>query len=279
MYLLSENERWQTERHRREINIDQLPTELDDVDRNISSGHHVTIPPTLTTPSSQMCTSAHFRRAYQEFQHIYRLPVTGMCDNTTKAFMSQRRCGQPDIFNVDEMMSYGYTHSPDTQTNNLAESMDSGEATIFEDDSPSSEDTAMEDKRRKRRSILDLIMPVRTVRDILDTRDIREIQLQEILETQPDNHKTYKEGQSTRRKRSMYTFIINDHTDIIGKLELTWRLMSAHTSPHMPVAKQNSILAHAFRYWSEVSPLCFKEDKHSPRVDIEIGFLEGNTKV
>lgn len=274
MYLQSD-----TSRYRREINPDRLPTELDESDPTERSSS-VTIPPVLTTPSDQACIPTHFNQGYAEFQTVYRLPVTGYCDRRTKAFMSRRRCGQPDIFDVEDMMSYGHTNHPTsyqyqgyTNSQPHAHSSQRKRSSSYDDYSGESYDGY----KRKRRSVdVTELLTDESAESSGKLISFRQQQLEEILATQPDNHTTYNNGQSSRTKRSMFQFTTNEYYGgFLTKPRLSWRLMSAHTSPTIPVNKQNSLLAQAFRYWSEVSPLCFIEDKHSQRVDIEIGFLEG----
>ncbi|KAM9065727.1 matrix metalloproteinase-21 [Sarcophilus harrisii] len=58
---------------------------------------------------------------------------------------------------------------------------------------------------------------------------------------------------------------------------LRWRLVGEGYSSQLSVEEQRFIFKLAFRMWSEVSPLKFKEDRLSPaaRVDIKLGFGRG----
>ena len=61
----------------------------------------------------------------------------------------------------------------------------------------------------------------------------------------------------------------------LNKTRVTWRLMINNTNPELPTADQTSVIAEAIKYWSEVTPICFKEDNVSPQVDIKFGFFQG----
>ena len=236
------------------------------MDRQTGTGP-VTIRPILTTPSTQTCQPHHIRRGYEKFQNINSLQISGFCDNMTKAYMSKRRCGQPDIFTVEDMLPNGYTSEPHMQ-----HSTDHYNEQSYQNN---------RSKRSSKTSTsIKEIIAAQVGQDELKSRRI--LQFKEILQRQPAKHETYNNGQSTRRRRSIDfgTSLFNivtgsDFNGILRKTRITWRLMSAHTTPQIPVDVQNSLLAQAFRYWGEVSPLCFVEDKHSRFVDIEVGFLEG----
>ncbi|XP_060697972.1 matrix metallopeptidase-21 isoform X3 [Hemiscyllium ocellatum] len=62
-----------------------------------------------------------------------------------------------------------------------------------------------------------------------------------------------------------------------SKAKLTWRLMGEGYSNQLSVEEQKHVLRMAFRMWSEVIPLEFEEDNHSPAsmVDIKLGFGTG----
>lgn len=254
MFLLPD-----TAREKRAINLQQLPTELDDTDRQLGTGP-VTMPPILTTPSFQTCEPFHLRRGYEKFQNVNGLHATGFCDDVTKSYMSRRRCGQPDVFDVEEMRAVGYTNDPNTDS--------------------STQQAPSTPRRSKRSSSISELLAAQFGDSKL--KSYRAQQLDEIIAKQPEEHLTYNNGQSTRQRRSthsstsLFNIVMgNDYNGIMRKSRVTWRLMSAHTTPQIPVNVQNSLLAQAFRYWGEASPLCFVEDKHSRFVDIEVGFLEG----
>lgn len=64
-----------------------------------------------------------------------------------------------------------------------------------------------------------------------------------------------------------------------SKSILTWRLIGEGYSSQLSVDEQRYVFRLAFRMWSEVSPLQFVEDLHSPldQIDIRLGFGTGFT--
>ncbi|XP_078269740.1 matrix metalloproteinase-21-like [Rhinoraja longicauda] len=62
-----------------------------------------------------------------------------------------------------------------------------------------------------------------------------------------------------------------------SKSKLTWRLMGESFSNQLSIEDQKNVLKLAFRMWSEVIPLEFEENNHSPAsmVDIKLGFGKG----
>jgi len=238
------------------VDPDVIPSEYE-ITQVKSFDQHAAFPPILTTPSNQACKSFHFQRGYEQFQASYKLKITGRCDTFTKSYMSRSRCGQPDIFNTEAL------NEPDSsEINKYYKGYDTSES-----DETSDEKGYKVTKIRLKRDLTEYIASDH------HSRIRRSEQLQELIAQQENNHETYNQGQSSRVKRSFGIL-----TDPIGKLNkevITWRLMSAYTNPSMALSDQISILSQAFRYWSEVTPLCFREDKWSQRVDVEVGFLEG----
>ncbi|XP_004579802.2 matrix metalloproteinase-21 [Ochotona princeps] len=64
---------------------------------------------------------------------------------------------------------------------------------------------------------------------------------------------------------------------IFSKKTLSWRLLGEAYSSQLSVDEQRSVFRLAFRMWSEVTPLDFREDLTSPgaTVDIKLGFGRG----
>ncbi|XP_067858449.1 matrix metallopeptidase-21 [Heptranchias perlo] len=62
-----------------------------------------------------------------------------------------------------------------------------------------------------------------------------------------------------------------------SKPKLTWRLMGEGYSNQLSIEDQKHVLRMAFRMWSEVVPLEFEENTHSPAlmIDIKLGFGTG----
>ena len=56
---------------------------------------------------------------------------------------------------------------------------------------------------------------------------------------------------------------------------IRYRLLSSGYSTRLSINEQRSNLMLAFRMWSEVCPICFKEDLNSPIGDIDIQLLFG----
>lgn len=104
----------------------------------------------------------------------------------------------------------------------------------------------------------------------------RKRQLQEYIKEIQAEAAPPGEFQPARNKRSVISMEPSeDYGGLLSKTRVSWRLMSDHYSHFIDPQKQRAILKQAFRYWSEVAPLCFYEDNTTPSVDIEIGFLEG----
>uniref|UniRef100_G1QIQ4 Matrix metalloproteinase-21 n=1 Tax=Nomascus leucogenys TaxID=61853 RepID=G1QIQ4_NOMLE len=64
-----------------------------------------------------------------------------------------------------------------------------------------------------------------------------------------------------------------------SKRTLSWRLLGEALSSQLSAAEQRRIVALAFRMWSEVTPLDFREDLAAPgaAVDIKLGFGRGKS--
>lgn len=62
-----------------------------------------------------------------------------------------------------------------------------------------------------------------------------------------------------------------------AKRTLTWRLVGEGYSSQLPVEEQRHVFRLAFRMWSEVMPLNFREDLAAPAatIDIKLGFGRG----
>ena len=79
--------------------------------------------------------------------------------------------------------------------------------------------------------------------------------------------------QLAREKR--FAVVQSDSTRKFNKGTITWRLLANHTFPGVTEQLQRSVLGEAVKYWSEVTPMCFKEDIIASQVDITFGFFEG----
>ncbi|XP_066518979.1 matrix metallopeptidase-21-like [Hoplias malabaricus] len=91
---------------------------------------------------------------------------------------------------------------------------------------------------------------------------------------------------ATRRKRHLAVLVRKSRTKressewghmAFSKSVLRWRLIGEGYSSQLSIDDQRYIFRLAFRMWSEVSPLEFVEDLHSPleEIDIRLGFGTG----
>lgn len=196
-----------------------------------------------TAASTSACTHADFENGLRTFQKNYRLEVTGTCDIRTTDQMSKRRCGQPDTV-IDRL-----------------------------DSDPLDDETSVS---RDKRSLTSILTHTTKLEQSIDRR---KRQLQDYIKQVEDEQATpgHSAEASNRDKRSVISVTSNDdYGGLLTKRRVSWRLMSDHYSHIIAPQSQRGILKQAFRYWSEVAPLCFYEDTDSnDRVDIEIGFLEG----
>lgn len=225
-------------RKRRDLPQNMLPTEYGIEDDIIVTPK--TNSSNTTTPIPATCNEQDFANGLRTLQKNYRLDITGVCDTRTTAQMSKRRCGQPD--NVIDKLDFEETAEPDIDR--YSRSLSS----ILTRDSKLQQSVV----RRKR-------------------------QLADYIEEIDNERATPKRSKSERVERSVLSAqVVSDDGGYLTKSRVSWRLMSDHYSHIIPPNAQRGILKQAFRYWSEVSPLCFYEDKDSDtKVDIEIGFLEG----
>lgn len=230
-------------RYRRSIDKSLIPVEYDE---DPTDKQFTDLPTILTTPNTQACTAENYRSGYIRFQQVYRLAQTGGCDERTMDYMSRSRCGQPDYFDTDS--------SPPPQP-------------------PPAEVPAV----RTQRSKLTLHNILQRRSEMREAMERRRQMLLDYINAEHGKHETYGDGKSVRKRSILDIHLNNEGGGIMTKKRISWRLMSSYVNPTMPVAVQNGVLKHAFRYWSEISPLCFEEKKSDPQVDIEIGFLEGRS--
>lgn len=220
-----------------ELEIDESSDALLKTRENISE-----LPAGSASNSSQLpaCAKNHFKQALLMFQKNYGLPETGVCDDKTRDKMSQRRCGQPDTV-IDRLTG---------------------------------EEAAKTSMIREKRSLLELLQ-VETERN--QAIEARKRQLaQYVQELKDEVIQPRQDTRGKREKKSVFNVnVSDDYGGPLGKNRVSWRLMTDHYSMMIPPERQRAILKQAFRYWSEVSPLCFYEDNLAQSVDIEIGFLEG----
>lgn len=184
--------------------------------------------------------SPDFVRALLEFQRMSGLPVTGVFDDATKVGMNKPRCGVPDK-EEDQIETM--------ETTTAAEDLNESSELLNTTATPQSNDTDV---------------------------DIVQNSTSDKAETEKQRHLQTLMRKSCRRKRS--TSALWGHA-AFSKSVLTWRLIGEGYSSQLSVDEQRYIFRLAFRMWSEVSPLQFVEDLHSPpgEIDIKLGFGTGVT--
>ncbi|XP_035520200.1 matrix metallopeptidase-21 [Morone saxatilis] len=275
---------------------------LDDLQDTIQEGtlvHHSRDVPRDSDQNDQdsLTESQAFISALEEFQKVSGLPVTGVFDEATKVAMNKPRCGVPDKeidLNApvapenssasDTANSFSDTFN-ETDSNNTA-SNSFGTANSFEDDIFSFNETE---------SAVTAISND-TSNDTKDFNSFDHILNDTSLNS---SHGINMDGQTLnissntrqseavrRRKRHLATLVSKNRRKrdlsetgymAFSKRVLKWRLIGEGYSSQLSVEDQRYIFRLAFRMWSEVSPLEFVEDTHSPLedVDIRLGFGTG----
>lgn len=222
--------------------------------------------------NGRSCSDDEIKSAIKEYQKKYKLPETGIVDETTRKFMSTSRCGNsdsddnPDLEPLDSLANY---------ENNR----------VYNKDSLPLPKNELTNKRRWRRtahhSVLFKLIKVDKSRKHSARRrqsflrsHIKKLKNEDPLWLQPERH-----------KRSIIVHI--NETGANGgkirdgkkftKLDIRWRLLQTGFSTRIPVEEQRASLNMAFRMWSEVIPLKFEEDVSGDikAVDIEVAFGRG----
>lgn len=245
--------------------------------------------------------SQAFIAALEEFQRVSGLPVTGVFDTATKEAMNKPRCGVPDKeidLNTpvapensgpsDNENSSSSTFN-ETDGNNTASNTSFVTANSFEDDIFNFNDTESvltgisNDTSRNYTedfNLYDHISNNTSANSSYDNDTDRQT-----VNTSVGVHQS-KAVQ--RRKRHLATLVSKKRhkRDLsetgymaFSKRLLKWRLMGEGYSSQLSIEDQRYIFRLAFRMWSEVSPLGFAEDTHSPLedVDIRLGFGTGRS--
>ncbi|XP_062859590.1 matrix metallopeptidase-21 isoform X1 [Trichomycterus rosablanca] len=181
-----------------------------------------------------------FTEALVEFQRVSGLPITGVFDDATKAAMNKPRCGVTDKEDEPRLESAVDTATAQdlSETSELLNNTETNNDTTTGVDVRNSTSADTSTAVRKKSRLVTLM------------------------------HK------SERRKRSTDAFW--GHM-AFSKGVLKWRLIGEGYSSQLSVDEQRYIFRLAFRMWSEVSPLEFVEDFHSPleEIDIRLGFGTG----
>ncbi|KAM9425831.1 matrix metallopeptidase-21 [Pholidichthys leucotaenia] len=231
-----------------------------------------------------------FISALREFQRVSGLPVTGVFDEATKEAMNKPRCGVPDGEIVQtstaEHEDAGDSDFGNSPSNNFNESESkiteggitsgSSYANSTDDDFLNLNDTGSiynETSTNYTGDFLNITSPnsshdVSVTSQMVNSADIHQ---SEAVQRQKSHLASLVS--KTRRKRELNE---NGHV-AFTKMVLKWRLIGEGYSSQLTIEEQRYIFRLAFRMWSEVSPLEFVEDLHSPleEVDIKLGFGTG----
>lgn len=245
---------------------------------------------------SGLTESQTFITALEEFQRVSGLPVTGVLDDATKEAMNKPRCGVPDNKmdldtpkapeNSDEngfRSTFNETDGNNTASNSSAVTSEYSGDDIFNlNDTDSvltgfSNDTSRNDTEDFR--LYDAISNNTSANSSYDNNTAPES-----VDSSVEVHQGKAER---RRKRQLASFVKKRHKRDLSeaghmafsKSLLKWRLIGEGYSSQLSIEDQRYIFRLAFRMWSEVSPLEFVEDTHSPLedVDIRLGFGTGGS--
>lgn len=242
---------------------------------------------------NNLTKSLAFISALKEFQRVSGLPATGVFDAATKVAMNKPRCGVPDKeIDLDAPVAPENSGALDTEnsSNNTLNETDSnntirnssyGTANSFEDDIFNANDTE---------SLLtgisnDTSLNFTSFDPILNGTSLNS---SNYVDSQMFNNSGHQSPAVQRRKRHLATLVSRSRhkRDLsqtgymaFSKRVLKWRLIGEGYSSQLSIEEQRYIFRLAFRMWSEVSPLEFVEDTHSPLedVDIRLGFGTGTS--
>ncbi|KAL7856452.1 hypothetical protein SRHO_G00153510 [Serrasalmus rhombeus] len=188
--------------------------------------------------------SPDFVKALREFQRVSGLPVTGLFDDATKVAMNKPRCGVPD---KEEDLVETTQASPTAQ--------DLNEASTYSGTTPELYSYAVTTN-------FTVVLNGTTNETLARPKPVtgRKRHLAELV-------------RKSRRRRETGDW---GHM-AFSKSVLRWRLIGEGYSSQLSVDDQRYVFRLAFRMWSEVSPLEFVEDLHSPleEIDIRLGFGTG----
>lgn len=248
---------------------------------------------------SGLTESPAFITALEEFQRVSGLPVTGVLDDATKEAMNKPRCGVPDNKmdpdtseapeNSDSSddensfrSTFNETDSNNTASNSSAVTSEYSGDDIYLNDTDSvltgfSNDTGRNDTEDF--PLYDAISNNTSANSSYDN------------DTAPQSVNSsvqVRQGKTARRrKRHLASLAKKRHKRDVSepghmafsKSLLKWRLIGEGYSSQLSIEDQRYIFRLAFRMWSEVSPLEFVEDTHSPLedVDIRLGFGTGGS--
>ena len=245
------------------------------------------------------CEEAEVEKAILLYQSTYNLPLTGRLDKGTMSLMSTSRCGNKDSeeedmpskkLQEDDMPSILSPSGSDLDSNGEG-STDSG--------NNSKEQTPRRLWRRSATRKNNLLYTL-TGGEKSKARPLSAHRkyLQDFIRKEHERQKSsgrdikaiHKKWRSQllrrftpreRRKRSPIRAKVSrryEHPSMLfNEKVITWRLLTTGLSTRIPLVEQRASIDLAFRMWSEVIPLTFKEDVDSAlsSVDIEIAFGKG----
>lgn len=235
-----------------------------------------------------------FVSALEEFQRVSGLPVTGVFDEATKIAMNKPRCGVPDkeidlnIPVAPENSSVSETENSSSNTFNKTGSNNTA-INIIGDTSSVSPSNSFEDEKLSFNDTESVLTGISLFDHIINNTSLNssydvhmDSQMVNI------NLNIHQSEAVRRRKRHLATLVSkNRHRRDLSetgymafsKRVLKWRLIGEGYSSQLSIEDQRYIFRMAFRMWSEVCPLEFVEDTHSPLedVDIKLGFGTGRS--
>lgn len=247
------------------------------------------------------CKEAEVQKAILNYQSTYNLPLTGKLDEETMNLMSTSRCGNKDSEEEDAVSS-----SEQNGDNDVHSATSNTDSNNSETDSGNTDDSGANrtSHRLWRRSaylnksrIFSVLLQNKN-KNTARTLNMHRQYLKNFIER--ERLKQMKSGRdaktvnkrwrslllkrytsSERRKRSVHPKISKRNLDpamLFNKEEVTWRLLTTGLSTRIPLIDQRASIDMAFRMWSEVIPLTFKEDNEGDihSVDIEIAFGKGS---
>lgn len=236
----------------------------------------------------ETCDKTEVERAIREYQRTYNLPETGQLDERTKTLMSTSRCGNKD----EEKGSAGQQG-----INVVLDRVDLNRnpATAIVDDEPNRSiphKGSLWKRSTSRAAVNSKLLQVLTRDKVWGRgREAHKKHLDDYVEDLRKQAKgkkvlLHKYTSRERRKRSVHVWTnksvplgkyVGKNGELFNKDVVRWRLLDSGYSTKIPVVDQRATIDLAFRMWSEVIPLRFKEDVNSDinSVDIEIAFGKG----
>ncbi len=242
--------------------------------------------------------SQAFISALEEFQRVSGLPVTGVFDEATKVAMNKPRCGVPDKeIDLNTPVSSENRSSSDTENSSgdTFNGTDSNNTTsnitrdTFEDDIFNFNDTEMALMGISNDTSMNYTDDFNLFDDILNSTSLNGSHGINVDSQMANISANVRQSEAVRRrKRHLATLVSKNRSKrdlsetgymAFSKRVLRWRLIGEGYSSQLSVEDQRYIIRLAFRMWSEVSPLEFVEDTHSPLedVDIRLGFGTGRS--